>query len=91
MNGRSKLKEMTYISAEPYSSADFMHGPIAIVHGGFPVLAVAVNGKVLGSMMETLTQIKSELNGELMVISDEKDALEMSITPIDLPAGIPEW
>ena len=85
-----KLKEMTYISAEPYSSADFMHGPIAIVHGGFPVLAVAVKGKVLGSMMETLTQIKSELNGELMVISDDRDALSMSVTPVNLPAGIPE-
>jgi glucosamine--fructose-6-phosphate aminotransferase (isomerizing) len=85
-----KLKEMTYMSAEPYSSADFMHGPIAIVHGGFPVLAVAVKGKVLGSMMETLTQIKTELNGELMIISDDRDALSMSVTPVNLPAGIPE-
>ncbi|MGB7874031.1 MAG: SIS domain-containing protein, partial [Anaerolineales bacterium] len=26
-----KLKELTYIEAEPYSSADFQHGPVAIV------------------------------------------------------------
>ena len=37
-----KLKELTYTIAEPYSSADFQHGPIAMVEGGFPVLAVAL-------------------------------------------------
>ena len=31
-----KLKELTYVIAEPYSSADFQHGPIAMVEGGFP-------------------------------------------------------
>jgi glucosamine--fructose-6-phosphate aminotransferase (isomerizing) len=41
-----KLKELTYLIAEPYSSADFQHGPIAMVEGGFPILAVAPSGKV---------------------------------------------
>lgn len=86
-----KLKEMTYISAEPYSSADFMHGPIAIVHGGFPVLSVAVGGRVYGSMRDTLKQIKDDLNGELMIISDQKEVLDMAVTPVVLPSGIPEW
>ncbi len=45
-----KLKELTYLIAEPYSSADFQHGPIAMVEGGFPVLAVAPSGKVYDSM-----------------------------------------
>ncbi len=49
-----KLKELTYISAEAYSSADFMHGPIAIVDGGFPVLVVAPKGKVFVSQMEAM-------------------------------------
>ncbi|MCA2000779.1 MAG: SIS domain-containing protein, partial [Chloroflexi bacterium] len=35
-----KLKELTYIIAEPYSSADFAHGPIAMVESGYPVFAV---------------------------------------------------
>jgi len=34
-----KLKELTYTVAMPYSSADFRHGPIAIVAQGFPELA----------------------------------------------------
>ena len=41
-----KLKELAYIHAEPYSSADFLHGPIAMVERGFPVLAVAPGGRV---------------------------------------------
>ncbi|MFN8386291.1 MAG: SIS domain-containing protein, partial [Anaerolineales bacterium] len=40
-----KLKELTYIIAEPYSSADFAHGPIALVESGYPVFAVAPKGK----------------------------------------------
>lgn len=86
-----KMKEMTYISAEPYSSADFMHGPIAIVHGGFPVMAVAPAGRVFDAMLETLTRIRKDLNGELMVISNRKEALDMAITPVELPADLPEW
>lgn len=86
-----KLKEMTYISAEPYSSADFLHGPIAIVRGGFPVMAAISSGKVYASMLETLSRIKAELHGELMVISDQKEALDMAVTPVNLPTGIPEW
>ncbi len=86
-----KMKEMTYISAEPYSSADFMHGPIAIVHGGFPVMAVAPAGRVFDPMMETLSRIRKELKGELMVISNRKEALDIAITPVELPDELPEW
>jgi glutamine---fructose-6-phosphate transaminase (isomerizing) len=86
-----KMKEMTYISAEPYSSADFMHGPIAIVHGGFPVMTVAPQGKVYQSMLETLIHLHKDLNAELMIISNQKEALDIAITPVPLPADLPEW
>ena len=35
-----KLKETSFINAEPYSSADFMHGPLAIIEPGYSVLAL---------------------------------------------------
>jgi glucosamine--fructose-6-phosphate aminotransferase (isomerizing) len=65
-----KLKELTYLIAEPYSSADFQHGPIAMVEGGFPVLAVAPNGKVYDSMLDMLTRLRKQKDAELVVISD---------------------
>lgn len=86
-----KLKELTYVEAEPYSSADFMHGPIAMVNGGFPVLAVIPQGKVYSSMFETLSQLKHDLNAELVIISNSEEALALAQTPIRIPAEVPEW
>ena len=86
-----KLKELTYIIAEPYSSADFQHGPIAMVEGGFPVLAVAPKGKVHDSMVEMLTRLRMDKNAELVIISDDADTLALAQSPIQLPPQIPEW
>ncbi len=86
-----KLKELTYVVAEPYSSADFRHGPIAMVEGGFPVMAVAPNGKVFATMLEMLGRLHDEQAAELVVISDEEKALSLAQSPIVLPSGIPEW
>ena len=86
-----KLKELTYVSAEPYSSADFQHGPIAMVEGGFPILAVAPSGKVLDSMNDMLTRLRREKDAELVVISDDADTLALAQSPIQLPPQVPEW
>lgn len=86
-----KLKELTYIIAEPYSSADFQHGPIAMVEGGFPILAVAPTGKVQDSMRDMLTRLRKEQDAELVVISDDADALSLAQSPISIPPQIPEW
>ena len=84
-----KLKELTYLIAEPYSSADFQHGPIAMVEGGFPVLAVAPSGKVHDSMRDMLTRLRKEKEAELVVISDDTDALVLAQSPIQTPASDP--
>jgi len=86
-----KLKELTYVAAEPYSSADFQHGPIAMMERGFPVMAIAPNGKVFGSLMQVLTQVRDEFSAELVVISNEKEALALAQIPITIPSDIPEW
>jgi glucosamine--fructose-6-phosphate aminotransferase (isomerizing) len=84
-------RELTYVIAEPYSSADFQHGPIAMVEGGFPVLAVAPHGKVHESMRDILTRLRQQNNAELVVISDDADVLALAQSPIPLPVDIPEW
>lgn len=86
-----KLKEMAYVMAEPYSSADFMHGPIAVVERGFPVLAVAPDGAVFSNMLELLIQLKQNYRAELLVVSDKAEALGIADKSIMLPSGIPEW
>ncbi len=86
-----KLKELTYTVAEPYSSADFLHGPIALVDAGFPVLAIAPSGRVLQPIEETLVALRKQHEAELVVVSDRPEVLALAQTPIPLPAGIPEW
>jgi glucosamine--fructose-6-phosphate aminotransferase (isomerizing) len=86
-----KMKELCYVVADPNSSADFQHGPIAMVAGGFPILAAAPSGMVFESMLELLTRLREKHAAELVVISDDPRALALAQTPIALPAGIPEW
>lgn len=86
-----KLKELTYVTAEPYSSADFQHGPIAIVEQGFPIMAVAPSGKIYENFLGMLRQLRAGPNAELVVISDQLEALELAQSPMPLPVGIPEW
>jgi len=86
-----KLKELAYVVAEPYSSADFQHGPVAIVSHGFPVFAVVPGGAVFDDMLALLSRLVDENQAELLVISDEEGALSLAHTPLRLPADLPEW
>ena len=85
-----KLKELTYILAEPYSSADFKHGPLALVERGFPVVAIVPEGEVAEELVELLRQL-NENGAELVIISAQRDALDLAQTPLSLPAEVPEW
>ncbi len=86
-----KLMELAYLIAEPYSSADFLHGPIAMVQAGFPALTVATGGDVFPPVLEMLQRLRREHNAELVVISDRRAALDLAQSPITMPEGIPEW
>ena len=85
-----KLKELTYTVVEPYSSADFMHGPLAMVASGFPVIVIAPSGQMLPDMMTFMDTVKQR-QAELLVISDDQAALGMARVPLRLPPGVPEW
>lgn len=86
-----KMKELAYVMAEPYSSADFQHGPVAIVSQGFPVMAVVPGGAIFDDMLALLTPLVAQRQVELLAISDQDAALALARTPLRLPAGIPEW
>jgi glucosamine--fructose-6-phosphate aminotransferase (isomerizing) len=64
-----KLMETCYVVAERFSSADFQHGPIALVDQGFPVFAFAPPGKTWSSMGEMLAKLQS-LRAEIVAITD---------------------
>jgi glucosamine--fructose-6-phosphate aminotransferase (isomerizing) len=64
-----KLMETCYVVAERFSSADFLHGPIALVEPSFPVFAFAPPGVTWPSVGETLAKLHG-LRAEVVAISD---------------------
>jgi len=86
-----KLEELAYVVAEPYSSADFQHGPIAIVERGFPVLAVLPSGCVFDDMVKLVRRLAEKSGAELVIISDRDEALTLAQTPLKLPESVAEW
>jgi glucosamine--fructose-6-phosphate aminotransferase (isomerizing) len=85
-----KIKELTHILAEPYSSADFLHGPIGMVQDGFPVIVIGPSGAVYQDIQDLVHRLK-DLNCELLVISNQPELLEQAQLPLPLPEKVPEW
>lgn len=85
-----KLKEMTYTMVEAYSSADFLHGPVALIHGGFPVIVIAPSGKMLPEIKTFIATAKAA-NAELLAISDDDEILTSARVALPLSPGMPEW
>ena len=85
-----KLKELTYTIAEPYSSADFMHGPLALIEYGFPAIVVAPSGAMLPEMTEFVGLLRDRA-AEPIVISDDADALRIARVGLPLRHSVPEW
>ena len=85
-----KMKETSYLVAEPYSPADLLHGPMAMIDRGFPVLLVAPSGRVLSDVAQ-LAGLLEQRSAELVAISDDDSVLGRARVALPLPGGVPEW
>ncbi len=86
-----KLTELTYVVAMPYSSADFLHGPVAMLDRGFPVLVVAPEAAVLKDLLPVLRELGQSRGTNLLAISNHLEVLQLASTPLAMPTEIPEW
>jgi len=86
-----KLKELAQVVAEPYSSADFQHGPVALVSDGFPVFAVAPAGAVLPEIVTLLSTLVETRGVDLLAVSNDERVLSLASTGLRLPSKLPEW
>jgi glucosamine--fructose-6-phosphate aminotransferase (isomerizing) len=68
-----KLMETCYVVAERFSTADFFHGPLAMIERHFPTILFAAPGVMMPSV-KTLAERLKELNAETLAITSE-DAL----------------
>ncbi len=76
LEGALKLKEISYLHAEGYPAGEMKHGPIALLHEGFPVVAVAsatpTREKLLGNLMEVRAR------GARVIAVAEHDAADVA-------------
>jgi glucosamine--fructose-6-phosphate aminotransferase (isomerizing) len=85
-----KIKELSYMIAQPYSAADFRHGPIALLETGFPVLAIAIRGKALSDMEDMIKAIRWT-DADLAIMTNVNWLDKYNEDIIQLPEDMPDW
>jgi glucosamine--fructose-6-phosphate aminotransferase (isomerizing) len=84
-----KIKETNYLVAEPYSTADLLHGPVAMIGESFPVVLVAPEGKTDADVPKVLETVASR-GARLVAISNSEALLARAELALRLPS-MPEW
>jgi glucosamine--fructose-6-phosphate aminotransferase (isomerizing) len=85
-----KIKELSGVEAEPYSMADFKHGPIAMAEGGLPVILVSSGATFRRETAELAGLVRSQ-GARVLALADELPGLQPADSWIPLPPGEPEW
>jgi glutamine---fructose-6-phosphate transaminase (isomerizing) len=86
-----KLKELARVFADPYSAADFEHGPLALLEPGVPVLATVRPGPTEAPLVALLERLRDQLDADIAVVSNMPAALGLARWPFPMPRGTPEW
>ena len=85
-----KLMETCYVVAERFSSADFFHGPLAIVERRFPLIMFAPKGVTKQSNIDLLKRLQ-ELNADSFSITNDKDIAKLSSKHLYMSTEIDEF
>ena len=84
-----KMTETSYLVAKPYSGADFLHGPIAMVSIGFPCFLFAPNGAAYPSMLELALKLRDR-GAEMIVVAADPEILALGSKQVAIPVQISE-
>jgi len=85
-----KIRELSGLVVEAYSPADLMHGPIAAVQPGWPVVIVAPSGPARPSVEDVVLPL-IERGARLLAVSDVGAVLRRAQTRLPLVPRVPEW
>src|SRR5215813_4164962 len=85
-----KLMETCYVVAERFSSADFLHGPLAMVERHFPVILFAPPGKMLAGVKSLIDRLR-ELHADTLAITSDPDAARLCTRSIAMSREIDEF
>jgi glucosamine--fructose-6-phosphate aminotransferase (isomerizing) len=85
-----KLMETCYVVAERFSSADFFHGPLAVVERRFPVILFGPTGVTKKSNVDLLNRLH-ELNADSLSITNDDDIAKLSSRSLRFGSDIDEF
>ena len=85
-----KLMETCYVVAERFSSADFLHGPLAMVERHFPVILFAPPGVMLPGVKSLIERLR-ELHADTLAITSDSDAASLCTRSILMSREIDEF
>jgi glucosamine--fructose-6-phosphate aminotransferase (isomerizing) len=85
-----KIRELSGLLFEAWSAADLMHGPVAAIASGWPVIAVAPSGPALESMQTAIRGL-ADRGAKVIAIADREDVLGAGVAPMRLVEDVPEW
>ena len=90
LEGALKLKEISYIHAEGYPTAEMKHGPIALIDPDTPSVVIAPKGALHAKTLSNVEEIKAR-NGKIIAVGTEGDESLMSLADVFLPIpDVPE-
>lgn len=81
-----KMMETCYLVAESFSTADFLHGPIAMTGQGFPVFIAAADGKMAPAIPEMIGRL-NERGAETIAFSARRDILSAASISVQMPVS----
>lgn len=79
-----KLRETSAIGAEALSSADLLHGPIASIGRGLPVLVIVPQGKALRHLTDIVSRLRRR-GASVIVISSDRRSPGSAGTRLEAP------
>jgi glutamine---fructose-6-phosphate transaminase (isomerizing) len=75
-----KLMETCYVVAERFSTADFLHGPIAMVERSFPMFLFTPSGVTWDGMRDMIQRLAA-LKAETLVFTDTSNSQAVESNP----------
>ncbi|MSP89794.1 MAG: SIS domain-containing protein [Alphaproteobacteria bacterium] len=82
-----KFKETCQVQAEPFSAAEFMHGPVALIEPRYPVLVLAIEDETLAGVCAA-TEALAAKGAHMIVASTSIQARALAHTALSLPAPL---
>jgi glucosamine--fructose-6-phosphate aminotransferase (isomerizing) len=84
LEGALKLKEISYLHAEGYPTAEMKHGPIALVDRATPCIFVAPRGTLHAKTLSNIEEVRAR-DGMVVAVGTEDDRVLESLARVFFP------